>query len=272
MTITVRRPTFDLTDLPRRWVGGSQLGTWFGNAGHVFIPLGEQFFVDAVKTFRDDVDASRRRDVASFIGQESVHSRVHQTAWEQLRSHGVPVERYAGLIEGLRQALDTRVPAKLQLAITAALEHYTAVYGLAFLEEDLDEVLGAEMAALLRWHGAEEIEHRSVAYDVLNDVDDSWSLRVAGMAAATVLLTVVPAVGVAIFASDDLRHGRIRLPRRPDLGLARMSGRFLATVTREAVRYLDPSFHPDAAPEPDAYRRWLSTPTHIDAGVRPHHP
>ena len=52
-TITVRRPTFDLADLPRRWVGGSALGTWFGNAGHVFIPLGEQFFIDAVRPFRE---------------------------------------------------------------------------------------------------------------------------------------------------------------------------------------------------------------------------
>ena len=41
-SITVRRPEFSLADLPHRWVGGSRLGTWFGNAGHVFIPLGAQ--------------------------------------------------------------------------------------------------------------------------------------------------------------------------------------------------------------------------------------
>ena len=47
--IVVRHPEFDFADLPEDWLGGARLATCFGNAGHVFIPLGEEFFIETVK-------------------------------------------------------------------------------------------------------------------------------------------------------------------------------------------------------------------------------
>lgn len=231
-TITVRPPTFDLTDLPRRWVGGSRIGTWFGNAGHVFIPLGEEFFIDAVRAFRDRVDdPALRREVASFTGQEAVHARVHQSVWDELRP-----------------------------ATTAALEHVTAAFGRAFLDEDLDGVLPEAMAALLAWHGAEELEHRSVAFDVLAEVDDDVALRVAGMALAATLLLVVPGAGVARFAAADLVRGRVRPGvRLPNPALVGMSARFLRRLGHDVVRYVQPSFHPGRDPLPASYDEWVAS-------------
>lgn len=260
MPITVRRPTFDLTDLPHRWVGGSRLATWFGDAAHVFIPLGEQFFIDAVREFRDRVDDPElRRELSAFIGQEAVHARVHEAVWERRRDHGVPVDTYAELIRRFQDALDPLVPADLKLATTAALEHYTAAFGRSFLVEDLAPVVGAEMAALLRWHGAEEIEHRSVAFDVLALVDDGLALRLTGLALGTALLTTVPAVGVALFAADELRRGRFRLPRRPDPALVGFAGRLLGDIGREVARYVSPGFRPGHDDPPAAYDDWLAS-------------
>ena len=259
MTITVRRPSFDLTALPHRWVGGSRLATWFGDAAHVFIPLGEQFFIDAVRAFRDRVDDDElRRELSSFIGQEAVHSRVHEAVWEQRRQHGVPVDAYAAAIRRFQTALDPLVPAELKLAPTAALEHYTAAFGRAFLEEDLAPVVGAEMAALLRWHGAEEIEHRSVAFDVLDVVDDGLPLRLAGLALGTALLTAVPAGGVVLFAAAELRGGRLGLPRRPDPALIGLASRLLVDITREVARYVTPGFRPGDDEPPAAYHDWVA--------------
>ncbi|HEU5084261.1 MAG TPA: metal-dependent hydrolase [Acidimicrobiales bacterium] len=259
-TITVRRPTFDLSDLPRRWVGGSRLGTWFGNAGHVFIPLGEEFFIDAVKEFRDRIDDPLlRREVASFMGQEAVHARIHQSVWDELRAQGVPVDAYASTIEQLRRTLEPFVPAELRLATTAALEHFTAAFGRAFLDEDLEGVLPEPMAALLVWHGAEELEHRSVAFDVLAGVDDDLALRVAGLALAATLLVVVPGAGVALFAAADLVRGRLRpVVRLPNPALMGMSSRFFRHLGREVARYVAPSFHPGRDALPESYRAWAA--------------
>ena len=257
MGITVRRPAFDLSDLPRWWVGGSRLGTWFGNAGHVFIPIGERFFIDAVKAFRGGIeDDELAGEIRAFIGQESVHSRVHEAVWDQLRGHGAPVDAYARLVEQLRERLSPLVPAELQLATTAALEHYTAAYGRAFLTEDIAAVLGDEMAALLRWHGAEEIEHRSVAFDVLTEVDDALALRLAGLVLGSALLAVVPLLGVAMFAAEDIRRGRVRIPRAPNPELLGMTARFTVTVGREVARYVVPGFRPGDDPLPAAYLGW----------------
>lgn len=261
MTITVRRPTFDLADLPLRWVGGSRLATWFGDAAHVFIPLGEQFFIDAVREFRDVVDGDEglRRELSAFIGQEAVHARVHEAVWAQRRAHGVPVDEYAALIERFRAIVDPHVPAALKLATTAALEHYTAAFGRAFLDEDLEPLVGSEMATLLRWHGAEEIEHRSVAFDVLALVDDGLALRLAGLALGTALITTVPAVGVALLAADEVRRGHIPVPRRPDPVLLGFAGRLLGEISREVVRYVAPGFRPGDDPAPEAYDDWLAS-------------
>lgn len=259
MTITVRRPSFDLSDLPRWWVGGSRLGTWFGDASHVFIPLGEQFFIDAVREFRDRIDdEGLRREVASFIGQEAVHARAHRAVWDRLREHDVPVDAYAAMIERTRELLEPAVPVKLRLATTAALEHYTAAFGRAFLTEDLATVVPPEMAALLAWHGAEELEHRSVAFDVLGEVDDDWALRMAGLALGTALLSIVPAVGVVGNAAADLRRGRVLRPRLPRPALIGMTARFLGDVGREVVRYVQPGFHPGDDAEPAGYHDWVA--------------
>lgn len=258
MAIIVRRPTFDLADLPWRWVGGSRLATWFGDAAHVFIPLGEQFFIDAVRTFRDRVeDEDLRRELTAFMGQESVHARIHQAVWAQRRQAGVPVDAYAALIERFQTLVGPLVPDELKLATTAALEHYTAAFGRSFLTEDIAPLVGLEMAALLRWHGAEEIEHRSVAFDVLALVDDGLPLRLAGLALGTALLTTVPAVGVALFAADEARRRGLRLSRRPDPRLLRLGVRLLCDSSREVARYVAPGFRPGDDEPPRAYDEWL---------------
>lgn len=266
--ITVRHPSFDLEDLPRHWVGGSRLGTWFGDAGHVFIPLGEDFFVDTVKAFRHHVtDPAQRRDVNAFVGQELTHRRAHARLWDVLRRQGVPVDRYAELIGQVRR-LEDRLPARFRLSVTAALEHYTAAFGHAFLTEDLGAAVPEEMAQLLAWHGLEELEHRAVAYDVLCLVDDRYVLRVAGFAFATGLLLVVPGLGVALFAAAELAGAAPEVgpdpwsddDRRADARreLRTMTARFTATMARHLVDYLRPGFHPRQLRPPAEAATWAT--------------
>lgn len=210
-SITVRRPTFDLAGLPRHWLAGSALATAFGNAGHVFIPVGEEFFIDTVRAFRDRIDDPELAEaVTGFIGQEAVHRRTHEALWSRLRSDGVPVDAYAGWIRSVR-SLERYVPTTVRLATTAALEHYTAAFGSAFLTEDLARAVPPEMARLLAWHGWEELEHRSVAFDVLATVDDRYAVRLAGFAMGTAMLSIVPVVGGRVVPAG----GPLRIRTRP---------------------------------------------------------
>lgn len=254
-SITVRRPRFDLSDLPRDWVGGSRWATHFGNAGHVFIPLGEQFFIDAVRAHRDALAGREelRQDVNAFVGQEAVHKRAHEQVWEQLEGWGVPVAAYARVIDAVR-GLEAHLPPAFRLSVTAALEHYTAAFGHSFLTEGLHTAVPEEMARLLAWHGLEELEHRAVAYDVLQVVDDGYVLRVAGFAFASGLLVVVPTVGVVLFALADRRPPA--RPGRDALRLAGMSARLARRMAGHLVGYLAPGFHPGDLSVPSEAERW----------------
>jgi predicted metal-dependent hydrolase len=261
--MTVRRPSFDFSDLPRHWIGGSPAATRAGNAGHVFIPLGEEFFIDSVAAARDRIDDESLRDeVRRFIGQESVHRRAHEALWDRLRDDGVPVDRYAAVIGAVR-SLEAHLPVGFRLSVTAALEHYTAAFGAAFLTEDLADAVPDEMARLLAWHGLEELEHRAVAFDVLRVVDDRYSMRLAGFAFATGLLVVVPTIGSVMFTVADLGPAARTQQRRPPAGerrssaaLAGMTGRLLRRMGSHVVDYLRPGFHPDQMAEPAEMAMW----------------
>jgi predicted metal-dependent hydrolase len=80
---------------------------------------------------------------------------------------------------------------KLSLAITAALEHLTALLARQVLEDDARRLapMHPDMAPLWRWHALEESEHKSVAFDVLRHVAPSRALRVAAMALDSFFLT-----------------------------------------------------------------------------------
>jgi uncharacterized protein len=78
-----------------------------------------------------------------------------------------------------------------RLWLIAAIEHYTAVLGDFALNSTWDEH-GADptMVDLFRWHGSEEVEHRSVAHDVALYFHNSYPDRIRAMAvAATAIFT-----------------------------------------------------------------------------------
>jgi uncharacterized protein len=144
----------------------------FFNALSIFFPKGETFFIDSVRHFADRVRSPRlRRDVSGFVGQEAMHSREHRRYNRALAQAGLPVA-------ALKQALARRLALvrsltspEEQLAITIALEHFTAI--MADVALDAGGVFaGADprMTAVWRWHAIEETEHKAVAYDVYAEV------------------------------------------------------------------------------------------------------
>lgn len=162
-------------------VSGLQLRNWHPQGTHVsqllngqslFFPQGEQFFIDTVRHYRDRItDHKLKEDVRGFIGQEAMHGREHRAYNDALAAAGYPtaeLERKA--IAQLDRARRLLTPAG-QLAVTIALEHFTAILADAMLNDDsVLEGAPPEMAALWRWHAIEETEHKAVAFDVYQAV------------------------------------------------------------------------------------------------------
>jgi uncharacterized protein len=242
--IQPRKPAFSFASVPRHWLGGSAAATHIANGVNLLFPAGERFFVRSVHRFLDRIeDESLRAQVRGFSKQEGHHAQAHERYFETLRAQGYEIDRFLQITDRILYGMIERLsPAQVCLAATAAAEHYTAILAEGALASSLLDVAHPEMRRLLLWHAAEEIEHKSVAFDVLRAVNPSYAVRMAGLLLATVTLTASWIAGAAML----LRQDRISLR---DLGRqlaeARRRHPILRKVFVRGLRdYVRPRFHP----------------------------
>jgi predicted metal-dependent hydrolase len=183
-------------------IPAGQIGHWnrglvhvsqFFNTLSIFFPCGERFFIDSVRHYRGRIaDPELQKAVTGFIGQEAMHGREHIEYNKALAASGMPVEGMERLVIRLLNVARRVLPRADQLAVTIALEHFTAILADMVLREPfiLD---GAEphYAALWRWHALEETEHKAVAFDVYQAVigkgPGAYLRRCLALAALTVI-------------------------------------------------------------------------------------
>jgi predicted metal-dependent hydrolase len=167
-TLTVRKLEIDLSKgFGRHWLGGDAYRTQLFNALSMSFPIGEQMFIDSVRTAPPEclTDAALRAEVRGFIGQEASHRFVHAQYNAELVRQGLEYVIEPSVLRRVRFA--SKLDVRSQLAVTCAYEHYTAMLADWVLRHP--ECMGdAEPAlrTLWLWHAAEESEHKSVAFDV----------------------------------------------------------------------------------------------------------
>ncbi|MEL6177495.1 MAG: metal-dependent hydrolase [Myxococcota bacterium] len=257
-TLRPRKMDFPFTDaIPRYWVVGSPLLTHMVNGLNLLFPKGERFFIRSVRTYMNEVrDPELREQVRGFMAQEVRHGMEHERFFEILKSQGYDIDRFLEWYDRLAyQMIEPRFSPAARLSVTTALEHYTAMFGELALTDELP-FAHPELRELLLWHAAEEIEHKSVCFDVLQEVDPRYSVRVVGLMLATAGLLAFWAMATADLMRQDRAMG-IKPPKRsPEAGGGRFAGlRDAYTafwerptfrgMARGFVDFLRPGFHPD---------------------------
>lgn len=177
--------------IPKHWFGGNAVASHLVNGVNLLFPRGERFFIRSVKHFLDDIrdDSEMVERVRAFFGQEGHHAREHERWFEVLQAQGYDIDDFLDRYERWSVVIERAMSPELRLAVTAASEHFTAIMAEAALTVGfLEAVAHPTLTQLLLWHASEEIEHKSVAYDVLQKVNPSYSLRVRGLVVATVVL------------------------------------------------------------------------------------
>lgn len=249
---------FDWSGLSPRWVPGEPQASHVLSTLHLLLPEGERWFVATFKQALPLIrDEELREDVIGFIGQEAIHAEAHQGVLDYYATRGIHTARYIRHMEWLfRRILGERpglTPAGERevliehVAIVAAIEHFTAMLGNWILYADALDRAGAHpgMLDLLRWHGAEEVEHRHVAFDLLIHLDRGYLRRVRAMALTLPVLMRLWARGARFLAAADTDDPAFRMSWRGCLAASRR-GLLPApgALARCAVRYLRPSYHP----------------------------
>ena len=258
--VRTRRIAFDYpeSDLPKYFADGDLVVSHLLAMLSSLFPEGEDFFVRSVRNYRDQVtDPELKKQVGGFIGQEAIHGREHRRFNDRLQQHGYPthfVDRHTK--RGLEQ-LARHAPQDVQLAVTAALEHYTATIAEVLLGDERAQALSSvpEVRHIFLWHAVEESEHKSVAFDVFQQVSGDQKLRIRTMKATTVVfLGALFANTVISLAKDRNAWNPVRL-----VGSLRKLGEnpfFTKDVWRRLTDYHRPDFHPDDHDARELLDRW----------------
>lgn len=181
--LTVRRLKVDLDEpFPRLWNGGDAFLTAWFNALSMSFPVGEQFFIDAVRLGLAALpEAEQPRweaELRGFVGQEATHRHLHGRFNAQLQAQG-HVNRWAERAARRIRRLEG-LEARHWVAATAATEHITTIFA-EWLLRHPEVLAGAppRLQTLWLWHAAEECEHRSSAFELYLALDGNlvWRRR-----------------------------------------------------------------------------------------------
>ncbi|MEU9303522.1 metal-dependent hydrolase [Streptomyces sp. NPDC048269] len=253
-----RNVSFGWEDTPLHWLPDDPFTGHMINVLHLLLPAGERWFVHVYKQVLPYIEDERlRADVVGFIGQEAMHAAAHDDVLPHLKRLGLDPTPYTAQVDWLFEKLlgdRTLPPGRARhwwlmerVAMIAAIEHYTAFLGDWVLNADELDRRGADptMLDLLRWHGAEEVEHRSVAFDLFMHVDGGYRRRARTWATGFSALVFLWQRGVRFFMENDphLVDGKASFGqffRAGQQGVLPSTGAMLKSIPK----YLSRTYHP----------------------------
>jgi predicted metal-dependent hydrolase len=260
-SVPTRRISFEASmhDLPKHFAADGDLimSHVIASLSSVF-PDGEDFFVRSVRHHRDQItDPDLKRQVAGFIGQESMHGREHRALNERLAELGYATERTARIVRVLLELGERCFPPKVSLAMTASLEHFTATLAeLSMTDEEFrDSSTQPGVHDLFLWHSLEESEHKAVAFDVYRAAGGGERLRICtmkllrtGFIVGMTIVVIVSLLGDRdTYKRGELRRSWHRFKRSP----------LLRPAVRAQLREYDRrGFHPDDRDTSELLAHW----------------
>lgn len=253
-----RRMDFVFDDsIPMDWFGGDPFKTMLLTALSATFPEGERFFVDSVRHYQKSVSPELAAQVSGFIGQEAHHGREHEAFNQFMQRKGLPMDRIERFVKEGLQFMRRRLSPERQLAMTCALEHFTAILAEMALENpDFFGPMDDRVKALWYWHAIEESEHKAVAFDVFQDQVGSYWIRSSQMALNTIeFLFFTSLHSYSLFKARGIQRDWRMLLK----GMNEMVGTnpgWLRKMGKAYWSYYKPSFHPWQRDTNQAMNHW----------------
>ena len=244
--IEIRRLNFDFSaNTERYWFKQSVFKTHLFNSITILIPEIEKYLILNVKKRINFIDNPQLKQQAqAFICQEGQHLHQHTKFWNILHASGYKFDTYLRCEQTiLFDILERQISLNLNLAIAAGIEHLTTLMAEFVLETDLFAEAEPELKQLFEWHALEEIEHKTVLYDVLQNATKNYFLRQVGMFIAHILILSLLNLGLAILLYQD----RKLFDRKVWQELIEFwitKDKFLYKALFNARNYLRKDFHP----------------------------
>ena len=263
---------------PKFYLNAELASAYFGSLS-IFLTFGEDLVIDTARYHRDFIsDPLLKQRVTSLIGQEALHSRLHDEMNDAYRDAGLPVEIFRTLAGYVFDYGFNRLPQPMKLSLMAGIEHFTAVLAEYMMnhEEIFFHSQDEKQRAIWMWHMLEESEHKDIAYDVFQSLSNNYALRIAGFFPA--LITILVLISFASFfvpfyrkPSNLISLGYWKeMPRSVGLIFGLKNGVYGSSL-KHIFDYLRPSFHPndyDTSAFLEYYKKRLLNP--VDGVLTPY--
>ncbi|RKG47102.1 metal-dependent hydrolase [Acinetobacter cumulans] len=244
---------FELQKIDEKFYMNAELASAYFASLSIFLTRGEDFVIDTARFHRDFIqDPVLKQRVTSLIGQEAIHSKMHEELNEAYLQRGLPVTIFRKLEHYVFAYGFERLPQPMKLSLMAAIEHFTAVLAEYMMnhEELFFRSSDEKQRAIWMWHMLEESEHKDIAFDVFQVLSSNYALRVAGFFPA--LITILGLISVGAFFVPFYRKpsNLISLsywkdvPRSFQLIFGLKDGVYGSSIGH-IFDYLRPSFHPN---------------------------
>ncbi|WP_168418576.1 metal-dependent hydrolase [Acinetobacter towneri] len=254
---------FQLSEIPRYWFAGDPFLTRMFDALSLTFPDGERYFIQSVRLFRDRIqDPDLKQRVADFIRQEAQHGIAHDKMNQVMKDQGMPVDQFIQRLNKIfKFELKYRSP-QYNIAMTAAAEHLTALMAETFYgEKDTLKDAHPYVRALFAWHAIEEMEHRDVAFDVMQQVGNVPEVT----RKMALVLTTGLMFGFTLYRANVMlrydgfsRIQRLKMNARGLQWLLGKNGK-LRKMKPQFQDWFKPDFHPSQHPIIAQYDVWLNT-------------
>ncbi|WP_180063460.1 metal-dependent hydrolase [Acinetobacter sp. YH16042] len=263
---------------PKFYMNAELASAYFASLS-IFLTRGKDLVIDTARYHRDFIqDPVLRQRVTSLIGQEAIHSRMHEEMNEAYRARNLPVQFFRKLEHYVFAYGFERMPQPIKLSLMAAIEHFTAVLAEYMMnhEEIFFNSIDEKQRAIWMWHMLEESEHKDIAYDVYQELSGNYALRIAGFFPALITILGLISIGASIVPFYRKPSNLISLsywkdvPRSFQLIFGLKDGVYGSSLGH-IFDYLRPSFHPndhDTSAFLEYYKKRLLNP--VDGVLTPY--
>ena len=248
--------------IPRYWFDNDAFKTRFMESIFVSFPAGERYFMTSVRAFRDRIiDPVLQEEVQAFNRQEAQHGMVHGRFNDLLRQRGLPIDEVERALSRRLDRLTQKASPEFNLAVTAACEHVTALMAeIFYAREDLLHKADYRVRAMLAWHAMEEMEHKSVAFDVLQKVAGVGNgKRALAMLMFSILFVYYRVRDTNQFLqADGISPSERRAMMRKGLWWAFGRKGVFSSMLKPWLAYFRPGFHPWQQAVLPEFDRWMA--------------
>lgn len=275
--ITPRPVSFNFDQSSIHWIPNDPFSSHTYNAINLLLPAGEfwfcRIFNKALPLIQDE---TLKIDVKAFIKQEAIHARAHIVGQKFMQNHDYDLKNGLKTAETIFGQLLADRPFGLsifnykwveshwlitRLGIIAAIEHFTGVIGQWTLDHSSNwdkNNADPEMSDLFRWHLAEEVEHRNVAFDLFHHLLQNKfgfyiSRQVLMAAVFPIFMYLMVDIGRSLARQDSLED----MQKLAKSNVFKMLWELQRTghktgnvptftfLAKSVLRWVSPSYHPE---------------------------